>query len=87
MFYEAAVNISVHCPVRVLPWRFCYQFQVIAVLATLTASSLATPVSVLDHYSPLRVAVSQPAVAIAHHVPVEVEHYVSAAVGRVESPY
>jgi len=85
--------MSVHCPVRVLPRHFCYQFQVIAVLATLTASSLATPVSVLDQYSPLGIAVSQPAVAIAHPVPVahhetvEVEHYVSAAVGRVESPY
>jgi hypothetical protein len=73
--------------------RFCYQFQVTAILATLTAFSLATPVSVLDHYSPLGVAVSHPAVAIAQHVPVaqhetvEVEHYVSAAVGSVESPY
>ena len=57
------------------------------------ASSLATPVSLLDHYSPLKLAVSHPAVAIADHVPVahhetvEVEHYVSAAVGcSVESP-
>jgi hypothetical protein len=71
----------------------CYQFQVIAILASVTASSLATPVSVLDHYAPIKVAVSHPALAIAHHVPlahhetVEVEHYVSAAVGRVESPY
>jgi ABC-type Co2+ transport system permease subunit len=76
-----------------LPDIFFNQFQVIALLATLTASSLATPVSLLDHYSPLKVAVSHPAVAIAHHVPVahhetvEVEHYVSAARESAEPPY
>ena len=79
---------------------FCYQLQVVALLATLTAPSLATPlpISELDHYAPLKVAVSHPAVAIAHpvslahHETVEVEHYVSAAVlshlaGSVESRY
>ena len=63
-----------------------YLFHIIALLATLTTSTLATPVSVLDHYSPLKVAVSHTPVAIAQHVPVahheiiDVEHYVSAAV-------
>jgi hypothetical protein len=62
-------------------------------VATLTASTLATPVSVTDHYTPLNVAVSHPALAIAHHLPVahhetvDVEHYVSGSVGSVESPH
>jgi hypothetical protein len=59
-------------------------FQIVTLLATLTASTLATPVSVFDHYAPVKigvahapVAIARP-VAVAHHEAVEVEHYVSA---------
>jgi hypothetical protein len=50
------------------------------VLATLTASTLATPISIYDHYAPVKVAVAHSPVPIAHHEAIEVEHYVSATV-------
>jgi hypothetical protein len=48
------------------------------------ASTLATPVSVFDHYAPVKIGVAHAPVAIArpvvaaHHEAIEVEHYVSA---------
>ncbi|XP_021917296.1 cuticle protein 7-like [Zootermopsis nevadensis] len=56
-----------------------FTFTIVTLLATLTASTLATPISIYDHYAPVKVAVAPaPALAIAHHGAVEIEHYAPA---------
>jgi hypothetical protein len=55
-----------------------FPFQIVALLVTLTASTMATPISIFDQYAPVKLAV-------ANHEAIEVEHYVSATVHRRHS--